>query len=87
MSTCGDATSLGSIGAMDIAIVMPNMVCGHAEGGPQGFPFLLAVPVCSATKSMALPRVLFMLPDSSNLRGAVEGGNRPGSSSSVDLGA
>jgi hypothetical protein len=38
------------------------------------------VPVCSATKSMVLPRVLFVLPDSSSLRGAIEGGNRPGSS-------
>ena len=28
---------------------------------------------------MVLPRVPFMRPDSSNLRGAVEGGNRPGS--------
>ena len=87
MSTCGDATPLGSIGAIDIAIVMPNAVCSHAEGSPQGFPFLLAVPVCSATKSMVLPRVLFVLLDSSNLGGAVEGGNKPRSSSSIDLGA
>src|SRR5271155_1313754 len=35
VSTCGDATPLGSIGAIDIAIVMPNTVCGHAEGSPQ----------------------------------------------------
>jgi hypothetical protein len=75
VSTCEDATPLGSIGAIDITIVMPNTVCSHAEGSPQGFPFLI------------LPRVLFMLPDSSNLRGVVGGGNRPGSSSSVDSGA
>jgi hypothetical protein len=32
MSTCGDATPLGSIGAVDIAIVMPNTTYSHAEG-------------------------------------------------------
>jgi hypothetical protein len=36
---------LGSIG--DIAIVMPNRACSHAQGSPQGLPFFLAVPVCS----------------------------------------
>jgi hypothetical protein len=34
-----------------------------------------------ATKSRVLPRVLFVLPDSSSLGSAVEGGNRPGSPS------
>jgi len=60
VSTCGDATSLGSIAAIDIAIGMLNTACGHAEGGPQGFPFLLAVPVWSATNSVVLSCVLFM---------------------------
>jgi len=66
-STCGDATPLRSIGPMDIATVMPNTACTHAQGNLQAFPFLLAVPVCSSTKSTVLPRVLFMLPESSSL--------------------
>ena len=45
--TCGNATPLGAIEATDIAIVMPNTTYSHAQSSPQGFPFLLAVPVCS----------------------------------------
>ena len=67
MSTCGDATPLGLIEAVDIAIVMPNTACSHAQGSPQDFPFLLAVAVHSSTKPRVLPRVLFILPKSSSL--------------------
>jgi hypothetical protein len=57
---------------LGIAIVLPHVVSNHPQGDPWGFPFLLTVPVCNATKSRVLPRVLFVLPDSSSLGGAVE---------------
>jgi hypothetical protein len=69
---------------------MPSTACRHAQGVlrvssgcPQGFPFLLAAPVCSATKSRVLP--CFMLPESSSLGRAVDGGS-PQSTSSSRLG-
>jgi hypothetical protein len=56
---------------LGIAIVLPHVVSNHRQGDLWGFPFLLIVPVCSATKPRVLPRVLFVLPDSSSLGGAL----------------
>ena len=80
MSTLGHVTPLGSIGAIDIAIVLPNAV----------FMILrdtLSIPGCNAIlrcyevqhlspSSLSSQRV------SSNFEGAVEGGGSPASSSS-----
>ena len=58
---------------MDILALLSDK--GHPlkiQGDPWGFPFLLTAPVYNATESRVLPCVLFVLPDSSSLGGAVE---------------
>jgi hypothetical protein len=73
-STYGYARTLGSIWAIDIAIVLPNPATGHSLGHFHGLVFLLEPPVCNATKSSVFPRVLFILLRSFSLERAVEDG-------------
>src|SRR5271156_840918 len=66
---------------MRLHLVMPLQCL--TQDTPQALPFLLAVPVCSSTKSKFLLGVLFMLPESSSLGGGgVEGGRSVSTSSS-----
>jgi hypothetical protein len=73
-STYGYATPLGFVWAIDIAIVLPNPATGHSLGHSHALVFLLGAPVCKATKSSVLPRVLFTFWGSSSPGGAVEDG-------------
>jgi hypothetical protein len=73
---------LGSIWAIGLAIVLPRVASNHLMMTPRAFLFLLVVPVCGevqgpTTRPLRAAKVL----------GAVEGGNRPASSSSGDSGA